>query len=80
MLKWEDLVSHRWCRRPLVAESCPPLCDPMDCALRSSSVHGLPRQDYWRGLPFPSPGHLPNPEVESASPAVAGRFFTAVLP
>ena len=37
---------------------------------------GFPRQEYWRGLPFPSPGHLPNPEIESMSPALAGRFFT----
>ncbi|XP_060256693.1 platelet-derived growth factor C isoform X2 [Ovis aries] len=33
---------------------------------------GLSRQEYWRGLPFPSPGDLPRPE----SPALAGRFFT----
>ena len=24
---------------------------------------GYPRQEYWRGLPFPPPGHLPNPDV-----------------
>ena len=31
----------------------------------------------WSGLPFPSPGNLPNPEIEPVSPALAGRFFTA---
>ena len=37
---------------------------------------GFPRQEYWSGLPFPSPGDLPNPGMEPASPALAGRFFT----
>ena len=40
---------------------------------------GFPRQEGWRGLPFPSPGYLPNPGIEPASltsPALAGRFFT----
>ena len=37
---------------------------------------GLPRQEYWRGLPFSSPGDLPNPGIECASPALAGGFFT----
>ena len=37
------------------------------------------RQEYWSGLPFPTPGHLPNSEIEPASlasPALASRFFT----
>ena len=34
------------------------------------------RQEYWTGLPFPSPGDLPDPGIEPASPALAGRFFT----
>ena len=40
----------------------------------------FPRQEYWGGLPFPSPGHLPNLGIKSASlisPALAGRFFTS---
>ena len=41
------------------------------------------RQKYWSGLPFPSPGDLPNPQTESAlliSLALAGKFFTTVPP
>ena len=41
------------------------------------------RQEYWRGLPFPPPGYLPDPGIEPvslASPALAGRFFTNVPP
>ena len=33
------------------------------------------RQEYWSGLPFPSPGNLPDPGIEPASPALADRFF-----
>ena len=31
---------------------------------------GLSRQEYWSGLPFPSPGDLPDPEIERRSPAL----------
>ena len=31
---------------------------------------GLPRQEYWRGLPFPSPGDLPDPGIQPESPAL----------
>jgi len=37
---------------------------------------GSPRQKYWSGLPFPSPGDLPDPEINLGSPALAGGFFT----
>ena len=36
---------------------------------------GFSRQQYWSGLPFPTPGDLPNPGIEPASPALAGKFF-----
>ena len=41
------------------------------------------RQEYWSGLPFPSPGNLPDPGIEPkslASPALAGGFFTTAPP
>ena len=41
---------------------------------------GFPRQEYWTGLPFPSSGDLPDPEMETASPALAGRFFSTESP
>ena len=37
---------------------------------------GFLRQEYWSGLPFPSPRDLPNPGIEPVAPALAGRFFT----
>ena len=36
---------------------------------------GFPRQEYWNGLPFPSPGDLPHPGIEPVSPELAGKFF-----
>ena len=33
---------------------------------------GFPRQEYWSGLPFPSPGDLPDPGIEPRSPALTG--------
>ena len=38
------------------------------------------RQEYWSGLPFPSPGGLPNPGSKPTSPALAGGFFTTEPP
>ena len=38
---------------------------------------GFPRQEYWNGLPFPSPGDLPDPGIEPASPAMAAGFISA---
>ena len=53
-----------------VTQSCPTLCNPMDCSLLRFSVHGFSRQEYWNGLPFPSPRDIPNPGIEPGSPAL----------
>ena len=53
--------------------------DPMDCSTQTPLSMGFCRQEYWSGLPFPSPGDLPNSETELMSlrsPALAGRFFS----
>ena len=41
---------------------------------------GFPRQGYWRGLPFPCQGNLPDPGVKLISPSLIGRFFTTEPP
>ena len=41
---------------------------------------GLPRQEYWSGLSFPSPGDLLDPGIELVFPALAGGFFTTEPP
>ena len=51
-------------------QSCLTLCNPMDCSPAGSSVHGILQQEYWSGLPFPSPGDLPDPGIESRFPAL----------
>ena len=55
----------------LVAQSCLTFCDPMDCSLPGSSVHGgFSRQEYWSGLPCPPPGVLSDPGIKPGSPAL----------
>ena len=51
-------------------QSCPTLCDPMDCNPPAPLSMGFSKQEYWRGLPFPPPGDLPNPRIEPRSPAL----------
>ena len=41
---------------------------------------GFSRQEYWSGLPFPSPGDLPNPRIEPRSPALQADALTVELP
>ena len=41
-----------------VAQSCPTLSDLMDCSLPGSSIHGFSRQEYWSGVPLPSPNGM----------------------
>ena len=53
---------------------------PWAVAHQASVLMGFSRQEYWSGLPFSTPGDLPNPGIELASPALAGRFFTTVPP
>ena len=50
--------------------SCVRLCDSMDGSLPGSGSLGFSRPEYWSGLPFPSPGDLPNPGIEARSPAL----------
>ena len=59
-----------------VAQSCLTLCGPH--GLQASLSMEFSRQEYWKEWPFPPPGHLPNPGIETESPtsALAGGFFT----
>ena len=41
---------------------------------------GFPRQEYWSGLPFPSSGDLPDPEIQPVSPALVSGLFTTKPP
>ena len=60
----------------LVYKLCPTLWDPMDYSPLGYLSMGFSRQEYWSGLPSPSPGDLPDPGMEPLSPILAGGFFT----
>ena len=53
---------------------------PVDCSPPDSSVHGISQGRILEWLPFPSPGYLPDPQIELMSPALTGRFFTTEPP
>ena len=55
-----------WFRHSLVSDSC----DPMDCSPPGSSVCGILQARILSGLPFPSPGDLPDPGIEPGSLAL----------
>ena len=53
---------------------------PWTVAHQAPLSTGFSRQEYWSGLPFASPEDLPNPGIETTSPALAGGFFTSEPP
>ena len=64
-----------------VVKLCLTFATPWTVACQAPLSMGLSRQESWSGLPFSSPGNLPDPEIEPVSlvfPALAGRFFSAV--
>ena len=73
----------------LVGQSCLTLCVTRPVIHQVPLFMGFFRQEYWSGLPFPSPGDLPNPGIEPTSPALQadalpseppGKPFTLNLP
>ena len=62
-----------------VAQSCPALWGPMTVSCQAPLSMEFSKQEYWSGLPLPTPGDLSNPGIEPASlvsPVFKGRFFT----
>ena len=64
----------------LVTKSCSTLATPWTVAHQTPLSMGFPRQEYWSGLPSPSPGDLPDLGIELVSPVSVGGFFTAKTP
>ena len=60
-----------------VAQSCPTLCDPWTVAHQAPPSMGFSRQEYWSGLPFPSPGDLPDPGIKPRSPTMQADALTS---
>ena len=70
-------MRHATC---VCAQWCLSLCDPMDIACQVPLFMGFSRQKNWSGLPFPSPGDLPDPGLKLVSPvslALTSGFFTS---
>ena len=53
---------------------------PWTVAQQASPSMGFSRQEYWSGLPFPSPGALPNPGIEPRSPTLEADALTSKPP
>ena len=53
---------------------------PWTVAPQAPPSMGFSRQEYWSGLPFPSPGDLPNPGIESRSPVLQADALTSEPP
>ena len=81
-LKFSGFRVHQNCLGGggLIVQSCPALCDPMNCSLPGSSVQSSLQQEYSSGLPFPSPGDLPDPGTEPGSPALRADSSPTELP
>ena len=62
-------------------QSCRTLCNPMDyIACHTPLSMGFSRQEYWSGLPLPSPEDLPDPGIEPGSPALWANALSSELP
>ena len=53
---------------------------PWTVAYQAPPSMGFSRLEYWSGLPFPSPGNLPNPGIEPGSPAFQADTLTSAPP
>ena len=53
---------------------------PWTVAYQAPPSKGFSRQEYWSGLPFPSPGDLPDPGIEPGSPALQSEALTSETP
>ena len=54
----------------LFAKSCLTVVTPWTVAYQAPPSMGFSKQECWSGLPFPSPGDLPDPGIEPRSPAL----------
>ena len=60
----------------LLIQSCPCLVTPRTVAHQAPLSMGFPRQEYWSGLPFPSPWDIPDPGMKPRSPELQEDSFS----
>ena len=63
----------------LVAKACPTLATPWTIACQAPLSMGFSRQEYWSGLPFPSPGDFPDPRIQPGSAALQADYLPTEL-
>ena len=63
-----------------VAQLCQLSGTPLTVGHQATLFMGFPRQEYWSGLPFPSPGNLPDPGIKPVSPALQADSLQSELP
>ena len=64
----------------MCAQSCHSVATPWTVACQAPLSMGFSKQEYWSGVPFPSPGHLPNPGMEPRSPPLQADSLPSELP
>ena len=91
-VKWDAIMEifgeqHQWllpftftCCRLVISIVSDPFVTPWTVTHQDPLSVGFPRQEYWSGLPFPSPGDFPDPGIKHWHPALTGRFFTTEPP
>ena len=76
----QDLTQDIWlstaCLTTVVSDSA----TPWTVAHQASPSMGFSRQEHWSGLPFPSPGDLPNPGIKPRSPTLEADGLTSEPP
>ena len=68
-IQMRSCLQEQFCEWWLVLKLCPALATPWTEACQAPLSMGFSRQEYWSGLPFPSPGDLPDPGIKPKSPA-----------
>ena len=71
--------SREWMVDGFVAQLCLTLETPLTVARQAPLSMGFPRQEHWNGLPFSSPGNLPNTGLKLGSPALQADSFLTKL-
>ena len=79
-ISWNKLSTYNYGGGGLVTKLCQILATPWTVACRVPLSVGFSRQEYWSGLPFPSPGDLPDPGIEPRSPALQADSLPTELP